>query len=280
MAALLAGEVDVIEVVPPEDVLRLEQEEDVRVEIEEGYGGYFFVMNIKKPPFDDVRVRQAVNYAIDWDEIMELFGGYAYRRPLPCYRLDFGYAEYADDLMQYAYDYDPDKARELLAEAGYPDGFEVTIETGTGFTKAAEVTQAVAAQLAEVGIKAKVEVYERLVYYNERYKTGNLEMGMFVMGNPISDPDHLMAIHFDPDRAVGVSYRNPKLTELAHRGVATVDPKERVEIYREALQLVLEEAAYAWGYGTKLIYGVRADINWKPRVDVRMYPHDMSFVKK
>jgi peptide/nickel transport system substrate-binding protein len=280
VAALLAGEADIIARVEAEDVPRVEQGKDVRIEAIEDNRFMFYFMNSHKPPFDDVRVRQAVSYAIDWDTILQLFGGYAFRVPLPAHRGDFGYAEYADDLMPYTYNYDPDKARQLLAEAGYPNGFETTIETPIDNTpKDVEVTEVVAAQLAEVGIKAAVETYPWSVYYTERFNGVIIPgIGQFSMGNPIFDPDHLMSVHFDPDRRA-YYFDMPELTELAHRGMATVDEKERVEIYRQAMRLILEQAPYAWGYGVKQIYGVRADINWTPRTDVRVFAFEVSFAK-
>lgn len=279
VAALLVGEVDAIEVVPPEEVPRLEADENVRVLPADDFRFYFFAMN-QKPPFDDVRVRQAVSYAIDWDTILQLFGGYAHRTPLPALPGDFGYAEYADELMQYTYAYDPDKARQLLAEAGYPDGFETVIEgPNSTYPNGVEVCQAVAAQLTEVGIKAEVKVYEYLVYFNETYQAQKLQgIGIYNMGNPIFDPDHLMGIHFDPDRSTQLYFQMPELTELIHKGTVTVDKTERVEIYREAMKLILEQAPFVWGYGVQQIYAVRSDIEWTPRTDVKIYPQEMSLI--
>lgn len=280
VAALLAGEVDAIEVVPPEDVDMLQADPSVRVLPADDFRFYFFAMN-QQPPFDDVRVRQAVSYAIDWDTILLLFNGYAHRTPLPALPGDFGYADYADDLMQYAYNYDPDKARQLLAEAGYPDGFETVIEgPNSTYPNSVEVLQAVAAQLAEVGIKAEVKVYEYLVYFNDTYQAHKLQgIGIYNMGNPIFDPDHLMGIHFDPDRSTQMYYQNPELTEFIHKGTTTVDRTERIAIYREAMQLLLEQAPFIWGYGVQQIYAVRSDIQWTPRTDVKIYPAEMSFIQ-
>jgi len=281
VAALLAGEADIIQNVPPEDIPKLEQEEDVRVVTGDDYRFYFYGMNSANPPFDDVRIRQAVSYAIDWDSICELFEGYATRVPLPALPNDWGYAEYADDLMQYTYDYNPDRARELLAEAGFPDGFETTIELGTGrYPKTEEVAQAASAQLAEVGIKAEVVVYEWGVFYTDIYN-GVQVKGLYAgsMGNPIFDPDHLMGVHFDPDRR-SYFFNTPELTEMIHRGQVTVDNAERIEIYRGIMKRILEEAPYAWGYTLMQVHGIRADVDWKPRTDTRIFALEASFIGK
>jgi peptide/nickel transport system substrate-binding protein len=281
VAALLAGEVDVIENVPAEDVPRLIKDEDVRLEMTTDNYHYFIQMNSNEPPFDNVLFRKAVNYAIDWDTILQLFGGYAFRVPIPLIPGIFSYEENADYLMQFAYDYDPAKARELLAEAGYPDGVEVTLDVGSGrYPRFVEVAQAVAAQLNDVGIQTNVRADEWLTFYERCYTNRECTMILFVMGNPIYDPDHLMSIHFDGERSTTRFFVTPELTELAQRGMKTVDSEERVQVYRDAIQLIMEQAAYVWGYGVERIYGVRADIAWKPPIDAKMYPQDMSFLTR
>jgi peptide/nickel transport system substrate-binding protein len=277
VAALEAGEADIVEAVPIDDLPRLEENEDIRIETKENNKFFFWVMNTHNPPFDDVLVRRAVSYAIDWETILQLFEGHAFRTPIPALSDDWGYAEYGDDLKEHAYYYDPDKAKDLLAEAGFPDGFKTAIDTSLRYAREDEVSQAIAAQLAQVGIDAEVRQYEWGVYYGEIWKDANIEgIGSFSMGNPLFDPDHLFATHFDPDRRA-YYFSKPELTELSHRGMATIDPEERVEIYRQALQMILEEAPYLWGYGVKQAYGVRADIDWTPRTDVRVFMDEASF---
>lgn len=115
VAALLSGEVQIIQAVPPDLVGRLESAPNVEVLAAPGTRAYLIELNTSKPPFDDVRVRQAMNYAIDWDSILDnIYQGYAARLATGFLPSGFGY-----DADLAPYPYDPERAKELLAEAGY-----------------------------------------------------------------------------------------------------------------------------------------------------------------
>ncbi len=115
VAALLSGEVHIIQAVPPDLVDRIANVPNVAVHTAPGTRAYAIELNNASPPFDDVRVRQALNYAIDWDSILtNIYQGYADRLATAFLPSGFGYNP---DLAPYPYD--PDRARELLREAGY-----------------------------------------------------------------------------------------------------------------------------------------------------------------
>ena len=115
IAALLSGEVQVIQEVPPDLVERLKGSPNVQVKTADGTRSYEIEMNTKAEPFTDPRVRQALNYAINWDPILrDIYRGYAKRLPTAFLPTGFGY----DPSLQ-AYPYDPTKAAELLKQAGY-----------------------------------------------------------------------------------------------------------------------------------------------------------------
>jgi len=115
VAALLSGEVQLIQAVPPDLVSRLEGNNQVRVLRGEGTRSYQIELNTKQPPFNDIRVRQALNYAINWDAILkEVYRGYAQRLSTAFLPTGFGY-----DPSLKPYPYDPDRARTLLRQAGF-----------------------------------------------------------------------------------------------------------------------------------------------------------------
>lgn len=115
VAALLAGEVSIIQAIPADLVDRLKKSNRIQVKTAEGTRSHQIELNNKKPPFDDVRVRQAVNMAVDWDKILtSIYLGYAQRLPTCFLPSGFGYNP---DLK--AYPYDPGKAKSLLKQAGY-----------------------------------------------------------------------------------------------------------------------------------------------------------------
>lgn len=115
VAALLSGEAQIIQAVPTDLVDRINSAPNVSVHTAQGTRAYFIELNVSKPPFDDVRVRQALNYAIDWDDILtNIYQGYGERLATSFLPSGFGYDP---DLAPYPYD--PERARELLREAGY-----------------------------------------------------------------------------------------------------------------------------------------------------------------
>jgi peptide/nickel transport system substrate-binding protein len=278
IAALLSGDVDIIEQVNLTDIPRLERGDGARVEVVNDNGFYFYGIQSSRPPFDDVRVRQALTYAVNWDEVLSIFDGYAFRVPLPALPTDFGYSDYIDDIQHLLPTYDPERARELLAEAGYPNGFDTIIEASNGnYPKDAELAQAVAAQLAEIGINAEVRVYEWGVYLADVWRNGNADgLAFFSMGNPLFDPDHLYTVHFDPNGS-GSYYNHPELTELGELGRVTTDPKERADVYRRMMEHLLTNVPYLWTHGVQQVYAVRPDINWKPRADNRIFMDEVTF---
>jgi peptide/nickel transport system substrate-binding protein len=115
VAALLAGEVTIIQAIPTDLVEKLKKSKRVQVKAVEGTRSYQIELNNKKPPFDDVRVRQAVNMAVDWDKILKnIYLGYATRLPTCFLPSGFGF-----DPSLKPYAYNPEKAKALLKEAGY-----------------------------------------------------------------------------------------------------------------------------------------------------------------
>ncbi|MFQ6077158.1 MAG: ABC transporter substrate-binding protein, partial [Candidatus Bathyarchaeia archaeon] len=166
--ALEAGEVDVAYHVPPRDAQRFKENPDLGIEVlnPPSQRRIFVGMNNLWGPFKDVRVRQALNYAVDQQAIIDniLLGlTIPMDSPMPpsaaCY----------SPIMQY--EYNPDKAKELLAEAGYPDGFKATLRYGEGrYLLDSEVVQAVAAYLADVGVEVEVIPLEWGTYIGEIWK--------------------------------------------------------------------------------------------------------------
>jgi peptide/nickel transport system substrate-binding protein len=115
VAALLAGEVSIVQAVPADLVDRLRKSKSVQILAVEGTRAYQIELNNTKPPFNDIRVRKAINYAINWDEIISnVYNGYGYRLASCFLPSGFGY-----NAELKPYPYDPDKAKALLREAGY-----------------------------------------------------------------------------------------------------------------------------------------------------------------
>lgn len=279
VAALLSGEVDLVSDLAPDDIQVIERNPQAKIVTKSDFGFFFFVINSRAgAPFDDVRVRQALTYAINWDEVLFLFDGLAERVPFPALPNDFGYGDYVDDLQDYLPYYDPAKAKALLAEAGYADGFSMLVQApSVHYAFGSELAQAVAAQLTKVGIDAEVRLYEWGHYYSDLYLGNKLEFGLFSMGNPLFDPDHLFSTHFRPGRWYGPAEGSAELIAMFEKGRAIVDPTERADVYRDVMKYMLENVPYLFTHSVNKIYGLSERLEWTPRTDNRIFINEVGW---
>ena len=190
-------------------------------------------------PFDNKLVRQALCYAINREDVMtvvaEGLGTLSYSVLPPS---TLGYAENPSN-----YTYDPEKAKELLAEAGYADGFDTTIVAFNDLGK--RVCEVVQMFLAEVGINAKIETYDSSV---RQSMIANHQVPMFSgQWGAMADADLVLPRLFTKEAIGGMNfthYTNPKLDELFAAGRSTYDEEERVRIYNEAVAILADEAPW------------------------------------
>jgi len=265
VALLETGEADIIANVPPELGPQIEQSETTRLASVPSQRMIFVEFNPFQKPFDDVRVRQAFNYAIDKESLInDLLGGNATRITgviLP------GWLGYQPDALT-SYDYDPEKAKALLAEAGYGDGLTVDFWFPIGrYLKDKEVAEAIAAQLSEIGVNCTMNGSD-IGTLVERIHTQELTgMHLFSMAPLIKDPDYLFRTHFYSEGLNRYGWTE-KTDDLIARAVSTVDQDERAELYAELDQyLSNEHVPWVYLYLQNLIYGVSERVDWQPRSD-------------
>jgi peptide/nickel transport system substrate-binding protein len=287
IAALLAGEVDIIQAVPAEMVDTLAQTPGIQVKGAAGTQPKWMEMNVNVPPFDDVRVRQAMNYAVDKDLIIEaIYGGRAVALPGPL----SPYNNFVNKSLL-PYPYDPDEALALLADAGWTDSdgdgildkdgqpFAFTIDTLEGWRPLAE---AVAGQFRALGIDASVRFWEYSVV-KPMLQAGERMAYLDDWGDSAFDPvGHFEAKWhgYEEDSTYGrgnfSGYNNARVNELIKLGEVTVDIAERQTIYDEAQQLVYDEAPAVFLVLPEEAEAARADIqNWAPASDSRINLHDV-----
>lgn len=258
ISAIEAGDIDIAALVPPEYVM--DAPEQVEVVTASGTRVYYLGLNVEMEPFDDVRVRQAMNYAVDTQEITEaLFYGLA--RPIdnPLFPGVFGYKETP------VYSYDPERARALLAEAGYPNGFEFTIDVEP---TNAETAEAVAGQLSRLGITARVNVMELNALY-DKYEPGGSQAFLTSWGNSELDADATLSRNLWTGRVNAyTNYSNPEVDRLIEAGAKELDPAVRAQHYGAALDLIVADAPWVFLYTADEVYAVRSDVEgWVPRSD-------------
>lgn len=241
--ALQTGETDAISHVAPTDLNRLKSDKGFSALSITSNSQRFFRFNHAKPIWSDPRVRQAVSHAIDRKAILDnVMGGIGSLSVGPISPVVWG----APDLG--AIPYDPEKAKRLLAEAGYPDGFSMTITTTARYDMGVEMAEAIQAQLAKVGIKSKLEVLEWGVFtanINGK-KPDEMTWDFFIMGGapPTADADWgLRPVYTtQPTNANNYGfYSNKQYDELIFQAMRETDETKRKELYRQASEIVYRE---------------------------------------
>jgi ABC-type transport system substrate-binding protein len=225
-------------------------EEDPNIELvqQPGLNVGYIAMNNDKEPFDNKLVRPAMNYAINRQEIIDaVYGsaGQVAKNPLPPTMWS-----YNDDIDPYPYD--PAKARELLAEAGYPDGFSTDLwamPVARPYNpNARRIAEIVQADLAEVGVEAEIVSYDWGTYL-DRTDTGEHEMAMLGWTGDNGDPDNflfvLLSIPAAEVPAGNIAFwRNEEFNDLIVQAKQTFDQAERDRLYREAQEIFHEDAPW------------------------------------
>lgn len=287
VAALLAYEVDIIQAVPAELVDTLAQTPGVQVKTAPGTQPKWMEMNVNQPPFDDVRVRQAMNYAVDKELIIEaIYGGRAVALPGPLSPFN----NFVNEDLE-PYPYDPDQALALLEEAGWTDSdgdgvldkggqpLAFTIDTIERWRPLAE---AVADQFRALGVDASVRFWEYSVV-KPMLLAGERMAYLDDWGDSAFDPvGHFEAkwhgqVEGEPyGRGNFSTYNNERVNELIRLGETTADPAERQEIYDEAQEIVYEEAPAVFLILPEEAEAALEDIeNWEPASDSRINLHDV-----
>jgi len=247
---LLGGGLDIALELPPDTVAVLRDQPEARVAEAVGPHLWFLILNIREGPFADLRMRQAANLAVDKEGLVRHVlqdTAVVARGPVP---VAFAWA-YDPDLA--GYPHDPGRARDLVREAGYPDGVEVELlvpQGGSGMLDPLRMAEAIQADLAEVGIRARIETFEWNAYL-ARVNQGLAGLGdMAAMAWMTNDPDTLpyLALRSDawPDHGGFNSgyYADPSVDRLIEAARRTTDRDQRAALYREMQQRVLADAPW------------------------------------
>jgi peptide/nickel transport system substrate-binding protein len=270
ITALLNNEIQIAQFIPPHMRKRVESDPNAKVVSFDSIEMMFLAMQ-PKPPFDKKEVRQAVAYAIDRDRIINtLLEGQATRLDGPIGSGQYGY----NPELRPRYEYSPEKAKKLLAQAGYPNGVDVELQTPVGrYTLDKQVNEVVAAMLSEVGIRTKLQTPEWPTLW------ANVQKGrvpFYYMGRGgVVDPSVALAQYFETGVSPRIGYSNPKLDSLLALERQTFDPAKRKKILSEAMSLITEEAPAHFMWRHKDAYGMAKSIDLKPRPDYRIFGLDI-----
>jgi peptide/nickel transport system substrate-binding protein len=267
---LETGEIDIAQDLPTADVERLDADPEIDVLVKPAPGsGIRLLFNLSKPPTDDLMVRQAINYAVDQKAISDvLYQGvlapaYGAVTPVtPCYWSG----------AEGMYAYDPERAKDLLEEAGWVDtdgdgirdkdgqALRLDMPTHSTYFLYRDPCPIVQAQLAEVGIDVNV-LNLAVPAWLEAGRTGNLHIG--IVDRRDSDPDFVLRLGFHSENATGFAWNwhsNSHLDDLLDEGAVTIDPEERCAIYEEVQQIIMEDAMIKPINLYSAVWGLRTDV--------------------
>jgi peptide/nickel transport system substrate-binding protein len=279
VAALERGEVHVAVKIPPSDLPRLKANSNIRIMTSPSARTIYMGFNCLKEPFTDKRIRHALNYAVNKEAIVDrVLDGAGRVSDAPISPAIFGYAPIK------TYEYSIEKAKALLAEAGFPEGFETTLHLSSGrYYKDAFLATAVADDLLKVGVKAEIKmmVWETYIPFILRDQEA-AEHRLYVLGwsTLTGDADYgLYPLFYSgewPKKGRNASFfNNEKLDQLLDTARSTANSNERKKLYKETMTLIVEEAPWIFLYSEIEMTGVRVNVK-----DIIVQPTERVIVKQ
>lgn len=251
LAALTSGEIDWTDNIPPQQVEQLDESDTIELALSPSNDYWYLAMNISEEPWDDVRVRQAVAYAIDREAIIQA--------------VSYGTAEEnqlaipADSVWHTGYEryrHDPGEARRLLDEAGF-DGGTIEFLATNEYPETVTAAQIIADDLEDLGFTVSISQPDFSTWLDEQ-NTGNFDMLMMGWLGNIDPDDFYYAQHHSEGGSNAQGYSNEEVDQLLEAGRTETDQDARAEIYAEAAQIIADEASYIYLYNPSVIQG------WSP----------------
>jgi peptide/nickel transport system substrate-binding protein len=273
VSEVLTGGVDIAVNIPPSDIKRVEDAAKTHVVQGDTQRVMQLTIRTKNAVTENPKVREAIDLAINEKAIVDniLAGGGTPTRT----RVTPGNTG-ANPALYNKFLYDKEKAKQLLKEAGYPNGIELTLSAPSGrYLKDKETAELIAAMLGEVGIKVKLELLE-WSKFNEKYKAKKFnELFMIAYGNSMFDA----SLAFERIRnEIGkgeTDYNNAEIEKLLRDAEKNMNAQEREKQYQRAAEIVAEDRPQLYMFQQKAIYGVSDRIQFQPRLDEMLYADEI-----
>jgi len=282
VAALLAGDVDMIEDPPTDDLPNLKKNKGLFIEETPSVRVMYVAMDqhaeptpgipgLDKNPLKDKRVRQALSLAINRDAIVDrVMGGVAKAAgnvlPYPMFGASKEHAE--------APKADTEKAKALLKEAGYPDGFSITLGSPSGrYVNDSKIAQAVASMWSRIGVKTSVEALAPSVFFKKRdsYGFSAYMAGWSVTSGEMSNPLASLLMTRNPDAGEGTTnrgrYSNPAMDKLVREASASMDDDKRAKLLQQASNMAMDDYALLPLHFELSVWAMKNDIRYEGRPD-------------
>ncbi|MBK0328150.1 ABC transporter substrate-binding protein [Rhodobacteraceae bacterium F11138] len=238
--AVVSGTINFSNEIPPKDWAMVTSTPGIEGAPLAGSRYYWLLPNNENKPLDNPKVRQAIAHAIDRNAIVRgaFFGQAEAFRGGVIPSWNWGHA----DLDYFEEGANPDKARELLAEAGHPDGFETSMTMASSFPAMVSMAPILQANLAAVGIKAEIKTMEVPRFWDEVWGPSNFDMTAMYWLSPLADPDDFVGNNYACGRAINVQKScTEEMDDILARAVSAPTREERLALYREQQELSLEQ---------------------------------------
>ncbi|WP_228548328.1 ABC transporter substrate-binding protein [Sporosarcina obsidiansis] len=249
LTAMKNGELDIMVGLNPSDLKSVEANKDLHVTLRPPLNVGYLSVNNMKAPFDNVKVRQAINHAVDKKAIAD---AYFYGLANPVENL-LPSASWAYNHEIESYEYDLDKAKALLAEAGYPDGFDlefsITSNSRIYMQQPTKMVEAMKDSFEKIGINVKVVTLEWAAYL-EQLRSGRHSIGLIGWVGDNGDPDNFLYSTLSKNNAVIGSaqnhtfYKNDEVSDLLMQAKGILDQEERAAVYKKIQEIVHEDAPF------------------------------------
>ncbi|HEX6418597.1 MAG TPA: ABC transporter substrate-binding protein [Acidimicrobiales bacterium] len=269
LAGLKSGKYDLITNLAPQDVGEAPASADVQ-----GQEHPIIILDADEGITADARVREALNLAVDKEAILEqVYGGYATVDPGQL--ISPTIVGFNEDLEPVPYD--PDRAKELIEEAGAA-GETVTLvgESSGRWLNDRELVEAVASYWTEAGLQVDLQTPGFDEYLDVLFDRESRADAIFVSSsNDLLDADRQLSTYYQAG-GIGSSNSDEELSALIDQGRSELDPEARVPIYNEALQIAYDQSYFVWLVNIKDLYGLSERMAWQPRVDAKLLVKEMS----
>lgn len=258
---LETGDIDIALDIPANQVDSLSGFPGVKGYVSKLWGSASIALNERAvPAFKDKKVRQAMSYAIDRQALVDtlLFGkGEMARSPfygteIPYWTGDFGY------------DFNLDKAKQLMAESTFPNGFETEMIYASGNTLATQVGIILKDQLSKIGVNVKLQPVEEGTWFS-KWSSYDYQMVYKLGTNLVLDPDQnipfdMLQVEDGGQGAAWTGWSNAEVTQLTKAARSETDPKKRGELYYQVQKIVMDEAPQIWLFHPNNLWGARDNV--------------------
>ena len=201
-------------------------------------------LNNAEKPFDDIRVRQALCYAVDKQGIIDIaFAGYGHPIGSSMYP---AFGKYFDDSLTNYYPYDVEKAKALLADAGYPDGFSMTITAPSNYAQHMDTAQVLIEQLKAVGITAELVPVEWQTWVDDVYRGRNYQSTVCGIAADDMTAREMLVRYMSDNRKNFIAFSDPEYDEVLAKALSSIDGEEQTALYQRAEEILNERAASLW----------------------------------